>query len=430
MPFESSIENTELHCFDFDGTLTSTNALHQLFIFKYRYYPPLIRHVWVLLFLLQVPIFYFLYKTSSQQFNRFLCSRYAGMRLDKLLKIRDQYLVRYISTRIYPEADRIIREAKQKQRQVVIVSASWNMVVEAVAAYLNVDQCLATELEIVDGRLTGRIIKLIDVDKKISALKEYLALNNLARKSIVAYGDSKYDLPLLEFAQQSFLINPSRSLCALAPKHVTSLTWSVPSVYWTARFFALLVRPMLKACSDIEYIPKTGACIVVANHTSYVDHLLLYTAIALFVRRRAKFVSKKEHFNHPWVAKIISYLGAYPIDREAGGRSALVKTIDLLNENQIVVIYPEGTRSRDGQLKNFKTGVVLLQEKTQCPIVPIGIQGAFEIWPATKSWPKWGRVSLRVGQSIYSSKHVESLSYQQAQLERSRELKYQLSLLL
>ena len=429
MPFESTTESSNLHCFDFDGTLTSTNALHQLCIFKYFYYPQVIRQLWVFIFILQIPLFYFFYKTSSQQFNRFLYSRYAGMRLDKLLMIRDQYLVRYISARIFPEADRIIREAKQQQQQVVIVSASWNLVAEAVARYLNVDQCLATELELVNGRLTGRITKLIDADQKKSALNEYLVSNNLAPKSIVVYGDSRHDLPLLQSANQSFLINPSRSLRAVA-QDATPVYWSVPSVHWTARLFALLVNRMLKSCDDIEYIPKTGGCIVIANHTSYVDHLVLYTAIALFVRRRAKFVSKKEHFNHPWVAKIISYLGAYPIDREAGGRSALVKTIDLLNQNKIVVIYPEGTRSRDGKLKDFKTGVVLLQEKTQCPIVPVGIKGAFEIWPANKSWPKWGRVSLRVGQLIYPSIPADDLPYQQAQVERSQELKNHLSLLL
>jgi 1-acyl-sn-glycerol-3-phosphate acyltransferase len=420
----------DLLCFDFDGTLTSTNALHQLCIIKYFYYPQVIRQLWVFIFILQIPVFYYFYKTSSQQFNRFLYSRYAGMRLDKLLMIRDQYLVRYISARIFPEADRIIRAAKRQSQRVVIVSASWDLVVTAVAEYLGVDHCLATQLEIINGRLTGRVLKLIDADQKPAVLREYLSAIHVVPKSIIAYGDSRHDLPLLNFSDQSFLINPSRSLRALAPLRATSLNWSLPSVHWTARLFALLVNRMLKSCEDIEHIPKTGACIVIANHTSYLDHLVLYTAIALFVRRRAKFVSKKEHFNHPWVAKIISYLGAYPIDREAGGRSALVKTIDLLNQNQIVVIYPEGTRSRDGKLKDFKTGVVLLQEKTQCPIVPVAIQGAFEIWPATKSWPKWGRVSLRVGQLIYPSLAADNLPYQQAQVERSQELKNQLSLLL
>ncbi len=420
----------DLYCFDFDGTITPTNALHQLCIFHYFYYPPIIRHLWVLVFLLQIPIFYYLYKTSSQAFNRFLYSRYTGMKLDTLMAIRDQHLVRYISARIYPNADRIIREAKQKNQRVVIVSASWDLVVTAVAQYLNVDHCLATQLEIINGRLTGRIIKLIDADKKTTALNEYLRSINLAPKSVIAYGDSRHDFPLLEFADKSFLVNPSRSLRMIAPKQSEWADWRLPKVHWTARLFSLLVNRMLKSCSDIEYIPKTGGCIVIANHTSYVDHLVLYTAIALFVRRRAKFVSKKEHFNHPWVAKIISYLGAYPIDRETGGRSALVKTIDLLKNNQLVVVYPEGTRSRDGMLKDFKTGVVLLQEKTGCPIIPIGIRGAFEIWPASKSWPKWGQVSLHVGRLIYPAAPADNLSYQQAQVERSQELKHELSLLL
>lgn len=426
-----SVADSEFHCFDFDGTLTSTNALHQLCIFKYFYYPQVIRQLWVFIFILQIPVFYYFYKTSSQKFNRFLYSRYAGMKLDKLLAIRDRHLVRHISARIFPQADRIIREAKQKQQRVVIVSASWDLVVNAVASYLEVDQCLATQLEIVDGRLTGRIIRLIDADQKIAALKEYLASIDVAPKSVIAYGDSRHDVPLLRFADQSCLINASRGLRSVAPENCQRLNWSVPKVHWTARVFSLLVSRMILSCEDIENIPKTGGCIVIANHTSYVDHLVLYTAIALFVRRRAKFVSKKEHFNHPWVAKIISYLGAYPIDREAGGRSALVKTIDLLNQNEIVVIYPEGTRSRDGKLKDFKTGVVMLQEKTACPIAPVGILGAFQIWPAHKSYPVWGKVNLRFGQLIYpSSITSNSDSYQQAQAERSQELKHRVSLLL
>ncbi len=187
----------------------------------------------------------------------------------------------------------------------------------------------------------------------------------------------------------------------ISKRHTDGLTWKFPRIHWTAVLFYPLAKLLISFCNGFQKIPKSGGCIVVANHTSYVDHFVLYTLIAVLARRRAKFVSKVEHFKSPLTAKIISYLGAFPINRARGGRTALAKTVDLVNAGEIVVIYPEGTRSRDGTMQPFKTGVTFVQEKTRAPIVPIGISGAFDIWPAHKKWPRPGRVSINCGTPIY-----------------------------
>ncbi|WP_198673681.1 HAD-IB family hydrolase [Algibacillus agarilyticus] len=398
-----------LVCFDFDGTLTATNALHQLYIFKVHYYHFIKGVFWRLLFLIQIPYFFFLYKTDNKRFNQFLYSRYRGMRQDKLRAILEQHLSPFLWRQIFPAAQHIINQLPTKQTDIIIISASWSPVVEQIAQLLGVKYTFATQLNIREGRLTGQIIDFVDGARKAQILKDFLARSTTGYGKVIAYGNSKWDIPMLNCADRAYVVNPNNALAKWASKNkITVCNWHIPKRHWSIRVFLPIARLYLGQFTGWQHIPKNGGCIVIANHTSYLDHYMLYPLIGLMTGRRAKFISKIEHFNSPIFAKIISYLGAYPIDRDKGGRSAINTAIQLLEKGEIVVIYPEGTRARDGQIADFKAGVVIIQEKTQVPVLPIGIKGAFQAWSPAHQYPSIGTIDIAIGKLIPSANQTIS----------------------
>jgi 1-acyl-sn-glycerol-3-phosphate acyltransferase len=139
---------------------------------------------------------------------------------------------------------------------------------------------------------------------------------------------------------------------------------------------------------------------VIANHTSYLDHYVIGLTIMCQYKRRVRFLAKKEHFDSPLHRWIHEQLGAFPIDRDRGGKEGLKSVVQLLDRGEIVLIYPEGTRSPDGQLKSFKPGVLFTHFQSGCEIVPAGINGAYEVLPRDKKIPRPGRISLKFGPAI------------------------------
>ena len=124
-------------------------------------------------------------------------------------------------------------------------------------------------------------------------------------------------------------------------------------------------------------------------------------------------------------AKIISYLGAYPIDRDSGAREALNACIDLVANGELLIIYPEGTRGDNSEMNDFKAGVVLIQEKTKAPVLPVGIVGAFQAWSPAAKYPSTGTIDVAFGELIPSmnSKQNEDDSVKINKKLRAAELK-------
>ncbi len=141
--------------------------------------------------------------------------------------------------------------------------------------------------------------------------------------------------------------------------------------FWAGLYFD--VNPLWKIkISGKENIPRNHACIMVANHQSMVDILVLYKLFVHF-----KWVSKKEVFRVPffgWNMELNRYI---KLDR--GSRRSIAKMIKEAHENlgigNPVMIFPEGTRSVDGVIKKFKEGAFVLALKSSVPIVPIVILG-------------------------------------------------------
>jgi len=133
----------------------------------------------------------------------------------------------------------------------------------------------------------------------------------------------------------------------------------------------------------IENVPKKGPLIIASNHTSNLDPLLLGIAM----NRKMHFIAKKEVFESFIGNFVCRKLNAFPVDREKTDIKALKNTLQILQDGEVLGIFPEGSRSSDGELQDFKLGIIRIAIKTGAPILPAGIIGAHKVYPQNSKFP-------------------------------------------
>jgi 1-acyl-sn-glycerol-3-phosphate acyltransferase len=132
--------------------------------------------------------------------------------------------------------------------------------------------------------------------------------------------------------------------------------------------FRLLWR--FQVAGGLENVPATGPVIVACNHVSYLDPV----ALGIALQRPLTYLAKKQLFAIPVLGPVITALGTYPVDREAGGLTALRAAVRVLKEGNCVGIFPEGTRNLTGDAEE-KGGAALLAALSGAPVVPAAIGG-------------------------------------------------------
>jgi 1-acyl-sn-glycerol-3-phosphate acyltransferase len=154
----------------------------------------------------------------------------------------------------------------------------------------------------------------------------------------------------------------------------------------------------------LENIPEHGPGIVAPNHLSVIDHFVVGAALP----RRITYVGKAEYMDSWKTRHIFPALGMIPIDRGGGSAAdrALSAAAGLLEAGELFGIYPEGTRSRDGNLHKGHTGVARLALRTGAPIIPTGLQGTDVVQPADMPVPKlFEKMRVRFGRPIDVSRY-------------------------
>jgi 1-acyl-sn-glycerol-3-phosphate acyltransferase len=121
---------------------------------------------------------------------------------------------------------------------------------------------------------------------------------------------------------------------------------------------------------DSRFVPASGAVIVACNHVSYLDPVVL----GIGFRRPVTYLAKKQLFAIPVLGPIITALGVYPLDRDAGGVAAIRAAVRALKDGRCVGIFPEGTRNLTGDVEG-KGGAALLGALSGAPVVPAAISG-------------------------------------------------------
>lgn len=151
--------------------------------------------------------------------------------------------------------------------------------------------------------------------------------------------------------------------------------------------------------SGIEHVDQKRSHVVVANHLSVLDIMVCFLAVPLPIR----FLAKKELFSVPLLAPAMRSIGIVEVDRTA--RSAIHEKVnrqakDLVASGRSLIIYPEGTRSRDGSLRPFKKGAFTMAIAGEIPVLPVTIIGTYEAWPPGKIWVYGGALKAVVDAPI------------------------------
>jgi 1-acyl-sn-glycerol-3-phosphate acyltransferase len=164
------------------------------------------------------------------------------------------------------------------------------------------------------------------------------------------------------------------------------------------RFLQMFARIIAQLFFDLRFygtrhLPRRGGVLLVSNHQSYLDPVLL----AIGLDRPLSYMAKSELFEHPVLSWIIRSLNAFPVEQGAGDVRAVKETIHRLQQGHVLNIYPEGSRSEGGNMLPLEKGVGLVIRRAKVPVVPAVIDGAYRAWPKGSRWPRPSRVRVMYG---------------------------------
>ena len=177
-------------------------------------------------------------------------------------------------------------------------------------------------------------------------------------------------------------------------------------LYWVLKYIVIgpwlrvLFRPWIEGG---ENIPETGSVIMASNHLSFSDSFFL----AVILKRPITFLAKSDYFTGRGIKGFFTKVffngvGQVPVDR-SGGRSAeavITTATRLLGEGVMLGIYPEGTRSPNGNLYRGRTGAARMVLEAKVPIIPVAMINTFEIQPPGVIRPQLRRVGIRIGKPL------------------------------
>jgi 1-acyl-sn-glycerol-3-phosphate acyltransferase len=149
-----------------------------------------------------------------------------------------------------------------------------------------------------------------------------------------------------------------------------------------------------------------GPFVMVTNHSSHLDAPLIVTALPYHATKNLAVAAAADYFYEKWWVKALTslFFNSYPVYRNVAGMGrGNSLSLRLLSDGVPIVIFPEGTRARDGSMKRFKPGAAALCIDQNVPCVPVAIHGTYEAMPVGRFWPVSGRppVELFIGEPIY-----------------------------
>lgn len=170
-------------------------------------------------------------------------------------------------------------------------------------------------------------------------------------------------------------------------------------LYRTAKTICQIILVLLRRwkVQGSGNLPQTGGAVVIANHVSYWDPVVVGCAL----NRRVYFMAKAELFKIPLLGPVITRLGAFPVRRNGTDPASVRHSLQLLKGGHVIGIFPEGTRSHSGEIMDPHLGAAMLALKVGVPVVPVAVSGTRGIW---------GRVYVSIGKpmefpSLYRKKN-------------------------
>ncbi|MGH2611842.1 MAG: (d)CMP kinase, partial [Rhabdochlamydiaceae bacterium] len=187
----------------------------------------------------------------------------------------------------------------------------------------------------------------------------------------------------------------------------------VPILYRLVLFFSWIIGKLFYRLKiyGLEHFYPRGA-ILAANHTSFFDPPIISISWPEVVH----FLARKSLFRSKVFGGFISQLNTHPVSGDSGDAPVMKMVISLLEQGHKVVLFPEGTRSESGQLQPIKPGIALLVSRSKTAIIPVYIQGAYEVWGKHRTFPRlFGKIRCVYGSPI-TWDSVAGLDKKEAQL--------------
>lgn len=157
----------------------------------------------------------------------------------------------------------------------------------------------------------------------------------------------------------------------------------------------------------VERLPLSGGgLMVLSNHASNLDPPLL----GIFTNRRLCSLAKQELFRIPLFGPWARRIGVLPINRTGVDRKALGRAIDVLKEGNALLIFPEGTRTNDGNLQEGKPGVAMIAVQAGVPCIPVYIDGSYRAWSRGRLFPRFCKIHVWYGNVFTLPERPESMS--------------------
>lgn len=196
----------------------------------------------------------------------------------------------------------------------------------------------------------------------------------------------------------------------VVPAPPTDLGWARVEPVRSLRYF--IQRALLLPFTEAMVHPKVEGrewvrelkrpVIFAANHSSHADTSLILHSLTDVARDRTVVAAAADYwFKHPILGNIVSlFLNTFPFSRTGGAQAQLHNSSQLLKSGWNLVLFPEGSRSPDGRIQEFKPGVGHLAKETGTPVVPMHIRGAFQVMPRGQRVPLPGPVRVRIGKPM------------------------------
>ena len=169
-------------------------------------------------------------------------------------------------------------------------------------------------------------------------------------------------------------------------------------------------------CLGRNRIPRRGGCIIACSHQSFLDPII----VGFSCSRAVNYLARSTLFKNKVFAALIRSYGAMELEREEADVKALKKCVERLRRGEIVLLFPEGTRTRTGEIAPLKPGVFLMSSRAGVPVVPAAIEGSLESWPRGRLFPRPAPLRIAYGVPIYPGRGGSS--YREMALRLRREM--------
>jgi len=148
----------------------------------------------------------------------------------------------------------------------------------------------------------------------------------------------------------------------------------------------------------MNYVPRKGPVLFLSNHQSFIDPIAIGIAAH---HRQCYAMARSSLFRNPIFGGLIRSVNAFPVERGETDMAAIRRAIGVLKQGNALLVFPEGTRTPDGTTKAFAKGTMLLIKKAKPLVIPVAVEGGYDIWPRSRTFMKLtGKFVVEFGQPV------------------------------